>query len=371
MRKIPYKTWLWAGIFLLYPWVAHAAGLGKFTVLSSLGQPLSAEIDLLSVQKDEVSTLTARVASPDAFQQANIQYSPALIGVRMSIERRNDGKPYIKIISTRPVNEPFLSVLIELSWAKGRLVREYTALVDPPGYQAPSTLAPPVAVAPVVVTPIAPEARLLAPTPQADTAPVEPAPKVSPKAARTAPSARPASSGTDYAVKRGDTLAKIAASVKPEGVTLDQMLVSLYRNNSDAFDGNMNRLKTGKILRVPEKERIAETAAPEAAKEVRVQASNWNSYRQKVADGAGSAPAQEPAKSAASGKITTTVEDKAGKEAPKEVLKLSKGESPAAGKPGNGKAVSAKDRVRTLEEEATAREKTLAEANERVAQLEK
>ena len=118
MRKIPYKTWLWAGVFLLYPWVAHAAGLGKFTVLSSLGQPLSAEIDLVSVQKDELATLTARLASPEAFQQANMQYSPALIGVRLSIERRADGKPYIKMTSSRAINEPFLGVLIELSGPK-------------------------------------------------------------------------------------------------------------------------------------------------------------------------------------------------------------------------------------------------------------
>ena len=150
VRKFPYKTWLWAGVFLLYPWVAYAAGLGKLTILSALGQPLAAEIDLVSVQKDEISSLTARIASPEAFQQANMQYSPALIGVRLSVEKRADGKPYIKIISTRPVNEPFLAVLIELSWAQGRLVREYTALIDPPGYSpfTPAPVAPPVAVAP-------------------------------------------------------------------------------------------------------------------------------------------------------------------------------------------------------------------------------
>jgi pilus assembly protein FimV len=150
------------------------------------------------------------------------------------------------------------------------------------------------------------------------------------------------------------------------------MLVSLYRNNSDAFAGNMNRLKTGKILRVPDKERIAETAPAEAVKEVRVQASNWNAYRLKLAEAAGTAPAQEATKSAASGKITTAVEDKAaGKEAPKEVLKLSKGDTPVGGKAGNGKPISSKERLRMLEEEATAREKSLAEANERVVQLEK
>src|SRR5258706_1349669 len=369
VRKFPYKTWLWAGIFLLYPWVAYATGLGKLTVLSSLGQPLSAEIDLVSVQKDELSTLSARVASPDAFQQANLQYSPALIGIRMTIERRSDGRPFIRIVSTRSINDPFLAILIELTWAQGRLLREYTALIDPPGYTpTPAPVTPPVAATTPIAPPVSPDSKPIAPTPQPESgvaaAPSRPAPKAAPA---KAPAPAPAD-GNEYAVKRGDTLAKIAAGVKPEGVTLDQMLVSLYRNNTDAFSGgNMNRLKTGTILRVPEKERIGETAPAEATKEVRVQASNWNAYRLKLAEAAGSAPPQETTKSAASGKITTAVEDKAAaKEAPKEVLKLSKGDALAPGKP-----VPAKERMRMLEEEAVAREKSLAEANERVAQLEK
>ncbi len=120
------------------------------------------------------------------------------------------------------------------------------------------------------------------------------------------------------------------------------MVVSLYRNNTDAFVGNMNRLKTGKILRVPDKERVAETTPADATKEIRVQAANWNAYRLKLAEAAGAAPAQESTKSAASGKISTAVEDKAaGKAAPKEVLKLSKGEGAVAGKAGSGKPMSA------------------------------
>jgi pilus assembly protein FimV len=159
--------------------------------------------------------------------------------------------------------------------------------------------------------------------------------------------------------------------VKPEGVTLEQMLVSLYRTNPDAFTGNMNRLKTGRILRVPEKEQVAETAQPEAVKEVRVQASNWNAYRQKLAGAAAETTAQE-SKSPARGKITTSVDDKAlAKEPPKEVLKLSKGDTTPSGKAAGGKPMSAQDRTRMLEEEVTAREKALAEANDRIAQLEK
>ena len=354
------------------PGVATAAGLGQLTILSTLGQPLLAEVDLISVQKDELATLVARLAPPEAFSQAKIPYSPALVGVRFSIEKRADGRPYIKIISTRSVNEPFIDLLIELSWAQGRLVRKYTALIDPPRF-APGAPAPaaPVAAAP----PASPESKPLAPVaPAAPVAPVEPKPAAvqAPAASRPSPGASAKTEGNEYSVKRGDTLARIAANVKPESVTLEQMLVSLYRTNPDAFVGNMNRLKTGKILRVPEQGQAAETAQTEAVKEVRVQAANWNAYRQKLAEAAGETQARE-SKTAASGKISTKVDDKAGKELAKEVLRLSKGDATAAapGKAGGSTAASPKDRLRMLEEEATAREKALAEANERIARLEK
>jgi len=368
------------GLFLLMPWVAHAAGLGKLTILSALGQPLLAEVDLVSVRAGELATLVARLAPPEAYTQANISYSPALVGVRMSIERRPDGQSYIKIISTRPVNEPFIDLLVELSWPQGRLAREYTALIDPIGYTPPTVAVAPVAplVSPMVVTPpMTPEPQPIEPArqpPVAAAAPVE----AKPAAAKARPAKPPAAAATAAAdkaygpVKRGETLGRIASRVKPPGVTLEQMLVGLYHANPDAFAGNMNHLKTGKILRIPERESVIATGQPEAVKEVRVEAANWNAYRQKLAEAAGESPALE-SKSAASGKITTKVDDQvAAKAAPKEVLKLSKGE-PAAGKARGGKAVrgSLPNRIRTLEEEAIAREKALAEANNRIAQLEK
>jgi len=378
VRKTPYKTWLLAGVFLLMPWVVHAAGLGKLTILSALGQPLSAEVDLLSVQTGELATLVARLAPPEAFTQANISYSPALVGVRMSIERRADGQPYIKIISTRPVNEPFIDLLVVLSWPQGRLVREYTALIDPVGY-TPAVPVAPVIPSVAVTPPATPEPQPIAPAPEppapeppvAAAAPVEATVAAAP-AQPVKPAPAPEAADKAYGpVKRGETLFGIASKVKPEGVTVEQMLVGLYHANPDAFADNMNHLKTGKILRVPEKERVIATDQSEAVKEVRVEAANWNAYRRKLAEAAGETPAREP-QSAASGKITAKVDDKdAGKAAPKEVLKLSKGE-PAAGK------ASAKDapglvakRMQLLEEEAIAREKALAEANNRIAQLEK
>jgi len=354
VRKTPYKKWLVAGFLLLMPWVAQAAGLGKLTILSALGQPLLAEVDLISVRTGELATLTARIAPPEAFTQAKIPYNPALVGVRMSTERRANGQPYIKIISTRAVNEPFINLLVELSWPQGRLVREYTALIDPIGYT------PAVRVAPV--TPIAPPVAVTRPVTR-ETQPIAPAPQPPVTAA----------AGKEYGpVKRGETLFRIASKVKPEGVTVEQMLVALYHANPDAFAGNMNLLKAGKILRVPEKQRVIATSHSEALKEMRVETADWNDYRQKLAAAAGKAPARGP-KSAASGKITAKVGGPAtGKAAPKEVLKLSKAE-PAAGKAGGGKRaqLSVPDRIRMLEEEAIAREQALAEANNRIAQLEK
>lgn len=352
MRNITLKQWVLAVLFLLMPWVADAAGLGRLIVLSSLGQPLNAEIDLLSVEKDELAALSVRLASPDAYKQANLQYGPALAGLRLTIEKRPNGQPYIKVTSTRPVNEPFIDLMVELSWAAGRIMREYTALIDPPGF-APTPAAP----APVAV----PETRAV-PAPQAPAA--APAPSRKPVAA--APTTM---SGKQYGpIKRGETLFKIADSVKPEGVTLEQMLVGLYRSNPDAFVSNMNRMKTGKILRLPEKEELTAMPQQTAVKEIHAQAADWNAYRRKLADAAATAP---ESRTAASGKIAARVEDKAAAGEAKDVVRLSKGEPPkgagsAAGKPG-GMA----DRLRALEEEAVAREKALAEANERIAQLEK
>lgn len=341
------KQWVLAALLLLMPWVADAAGLGRLTVLSALGQPLNAEIELVSVRNEELSTLSVRLASPDMYKQANLQYGAALIGLRLSIEKRPGGQPYVKVVSTRPVQEPFIDLLIELNWSTGRIAREYTALLDPPGFgSAVAEIAPPAA----------PAAR------------PAPAPAAAPVAARPVAPAAAVAGAKEYGpIKRGETLGKIAASLKPEGVTLEQMLIGLYRSNPDAFiNKNLNLVKSGKILRVPEREELAAVPQQEALKEYRTQVADWNSYRRQLAD---AAPAAPESRAAASGKITPRVEDKATGEGAKDVVRLSKGEPPgaAAGKDKGGSA----ERVRALEEEAVAREKALKEANERIAQLEK
>ncbi len=332
---------MWA--LLLAPCIAHAAGLGNLTVRSSLGQPLLAEIDLISVRKDDASTLIARLAPPEAYRKADLQYGAVLTGMRFSIEKRPGGEPYIKVMSTRAVNEPFVNLVVELSSSSGRFTREYTALIDPPGYTPPQSMA----AAPEVPPPAA-AARPIAPR----SAPVAvPAP------------ARAATAEKEYTVKRGDTLSKIAASVKPEGIALEQMLVGIFRNNPDAFmNNNMNRMRAGATLRIPESEQLAALPRGDAAKEVRVQTADWNRYRRRLSDRPGKAAENERSERKHDGRVK--VEDKAAGK-PKDVLKLSKGQ------PGDKKRRTIEDRLQALEEELIARERALNEANQRIKELEK
>jgi pilus assembly protein FimV len=281
---------LLALLALLLPCVAGAAGLGRLNVLSALGQPLVAEVELLSVTREELGSLTARLASPETYRQANLQFNAALTGARVVIERRPNGQHFIKITSSRPVNEPFIDLLVELSWAAGRLSREYTALLDPPG------VGPAPAPAPIVSA--VPESRP-APAVQPD----RPAAKPAAPVARPVAPAGPMAGGKEYGpIQRGETLGKIAQEVMPEGVTLEQMLVALYRNNPDAFiRKNLNLVRAGKILRVPDREEVVAIARGEAVTEYRAHVSDWNSYRQRLADTAGAVPAE--GRTAVSGKI--------------------------------------------------------------------
>jgi pilus assembly protein FimV len=339
---------------------AHAAGLGKLTVLSALGQPLRAEIELTAVSGDEASGLTAKLASPDAFKAANIDFNPALLSLRFNVEQRG-GRQFIRVSSTQPLNEPFVDMLLELSWNNGRLVREYTFLLDPAELRATQS------------------AQVAAPAPRPQAAPA-PAPSKmeaaraqemeriagrSQRRADRAPAEGEGAASSKYRVKQGDSLGRIAAQLKPVDVSLDMMLVALYRANPDAFIGNnMNRLKSGRILTVPSADAVRGTDDTEAHGVVVAHAADFNAYRNKLA---GQVGASEPVKTpepgqSAAGKITAKVEERptAANES-QDKLRLSKAapETPA----GKGTTMSTEDRI--------AKEKALADAQARVRELER
>src|SRR6185503_157636 len=133
------KAVVMAALFCALPLVAQAAGLGKLTLISALGQPLNAEVEIVSLQPGE-EDLSARLGSPQAFAQAGIEANPILSDVRFTIERRGSNL-VLRMRSSQPVNEPFLELLVELTWPTGRLVREYTFLLDPPEYKTKMAIA--------------------------------------------------------------------------------------------------------------------------------------------------------------------------------------------------------------------------------------
>ena len=357
-----------------------AAGLGRLTVLSPLGQPLLAEIEIVSLQPGEEEGLSARLASPEAFEQAGIDINPALNSLRVSIERR-DKRPFLRVTTSQPVNEPFLDMLVELTWSAGRLVREYTFLLDPPEYR-PRQQA--IAAAPPAPTPPAPAAEKPAaePTPTQEPKPVESPPVVvqpaqeavpaaeAPKPAAEAPTppvvekplaeepAKPAAN--TYEVKRGDTLAEIAKQNMRPGVTLNQMLIALFRANEDAFiRGNINLVRTGRILNIPDADSFGTIDREEANRLVKEHKDQWNEYRSRLAAAPTSADTAGGQREVA-GRIEKPEAPKP--PAPADQLRLSKTEP---GKPAAPASRAAR------EDDATARDRALNEAQSRQQELER
>ncbi|RCS59824.1 FimV/HubP family polar landmark protein [Parvibium lacunae] len=437
----------------------NAAGLGRLNVQSALGQPLRAEVEITALSKEEENGLTARLAPQEAFKQAGMEFNPALLGIRLNVEKRADGKPIVRVTSTRPINEPFLDVLLELNWATGKLIREYTLLLDPPELKLsrPESIAAPVvtniqparpvessgtpgqtevrplrsintdssiqqsAISPAEARALAREQARLAAEEKAaakaqakaqaaeearaaaeekavarararDEARVAAEERAAAKAAakaeakeRAAAKAEQANerkaaksvaaekaerpneqSGQSYTVKAGDTLSKIARTVGPQGVSLDQALVALYRNNEDAFIGrNMNRLRAGQILTLPSAEEARSVSTSEARQVVVAQTADFAAYREKLAGVVAVNKASgkaEPGQQAA-GKITAKVEDKAPVKESSDKLKLSAANNDADKK--------AKSTASSGNEKAIAEKKALEETQSRTKQLEK
>lgn len=346
-----------ASCMSLSPLLAEAASLGKLTVLSGLGQPLRAELEL-GATPDEISGMTARLAPVDAFKQAGVDYAPVLSELRFVLDKRANGASVIRVTSSKPLNEPFLDFLVELNWPSGRLLREYTFLLDPPDVSEKPP-ARSVVDARVVETVRggAGEARPAAPARSARTAP---APKVAEEARK------PVEKADTRVVQRGETLRKIAAETQHEGVSLEQMLVGLFRSNPDAFSGqNLNRLKSGAILSIPDKSAVESLSEAEARKIYVAQAGDWNAYRQKLAAATAKGAAKDDSGSAqaASGKITAKVEEKAvPADKSKDQVKVARADAVAKGADAARSAA---------EEDRVTREKAYKEAQERLVALEK
>ncbi len=363
--------------------LASALGLGRLSVQSSLGEVLRAEIEVTSLTPEEQASLRIRVASPEAYRTANVDYNPVLPSTRASFEKRADGRLFVRLISDRGVQEPFVDVILEISWATGRLVREYTLLFDPPAAvraaapPAPGTTTSPVmSAAPPAPAPLAPRApsareaarvetrerRAAARAAAAETR----APQDSATPAKSA--GRTEASGDEYRVRSGDSLSKIAGKTQRSGISLDQMLVSLFRANPSAFIGNnMNRLKAGVVLAVPSAESAQAVGASDARQTITAQSADFGAYRQRLASSTlSTTPRAEASRRQGGGKVQAAIEDKKQSANPSaDTLKLSKG-----GVTPPAVAGSAEDRL-SAERERQASAARVSELNKNVNDLKK
>lgn len=319
---------------------AQALALGAVTVRSSLGEPLRAEIEVPQISSEEASSLQASMATPQAFRAAGVEYSPALSGARVTLHRRPNGQAYLRVVGDKPINEPFLGIVVEANWTNGRVVRDYTMLVDPPGRAAP----PPVTVteprtAPSAAPATAPAAMAPAPTVTAplpvaqQTTPSSPAQRADRarpvrRAAPAASAAEVAGGGGQVSVQRGDTAYGIASAAGAQGVSLDQMLIAMLRANPNAFiGGNVNRMRAGVVLNMPTAEQAAGVSRRNARRAVLAQTRDFRGYRRGLASSVQSTPRVAASRSA-TGSVQAQVQDSRAAAPSQDRLTLSKGSAP-------------------------------------------
>lgn len=379
MQSPKLKNLAFALCLAFLPSAALAAGLGKLNVMSGLGEPLKADIELLSVTADELSTISATIASTEAYANQGIDKPASHNDIKIEITKNARGAPILKLNSAQPITDAFLDMLIQVDWSSGRLLREYTLLLDPPGYNAesqtnasqlPSSGATSQTTTSDTINTSVPGSAK-AGVSGANKSKKPNASKPEPVQAREATAIDATLEGQEYTTSKGDTLAKIAQEMKPEGVSLEQMLVGLYQANPQAFDGkNMNRLKVGQIIRAPSAEQLEATTKKAAAKEVRVHSANWNEYKNKLAGiVAETQGAEDTAPTQSSSGKVMAAEDKATPTAngPRDVVKLSGAE---AAKGGAGEK-ALQEKLTALQEEAIAKDNALKESQSRAADLEK
>ncbi|MFK7955140.1 MAG: FimV/HubP family polar landmark protein [Lysobacterales bacterium] len=264
----------------MVPFAAWSLGLGEIQVNSKLNQPLSAQIELLYDDVSEPESTEVSLAAAEDFERVGLDASSLDIDLDFAVTTSSAGRYVISVTSRDLVTDPFVDFLIEVNWPNGRLLREYVVLLDPPV----SSSSAQVSSAPE--QPRAPAPRMTDPEPATTSTPAAP----TPSRATSSPSSSSSASagGGSYEVASGDTLWEIARDNRPSGdVTINQMMMTLYRLNPDAFfQDNINALKKGAILRMPDGSDLDRQGVADALSSVRTQNQAWESYRQSASSSA-------------------------------------------------------------------------------------
>lgn len=258
---------------------AFALGLGEIKLNSALNEPFSAEIQLITDRPAELEGAMVRLAPQDAFRQAGLEWPAVLGDLKFTVTKEG----VVKVTSSQPVREPFLDFIVQLQWPAGRLLREYTVLLDPPLFSgekaapaaAPVTVAPPVSSLQAPAVPAVPSTPPTAPA-------IKPKSTVRPAAPATTRAAPVA--GTYGPTQPSDTAWAVAQQVRPDpNVTVQQAMLALLEANPEAFYGrNVNNLLAGYVLRVPSRELMAAVPAQAAEREVSQQYQQWRQAKSGV-----------------------------------------------------------------------------------------
>ena len=276
------KSLKWALASLMaVPPAAFALGLGDIHLNSALNAPLDADIELIGATPEELASLKPQIASRETFARQGLDWPAFLSTISLKAVHLPDGRDVIKLRSTDVITEPFVTLLVEVNWDRGRYVHEYTVLLDPPVYTPGESAA---AAAPVVAATTGAATRegaIERPAPAAAAA-GETAPAASAPSPATAEPAGPAPSATaapeSYEVKRGDSLSRLAARFGGTGAVQGRRwMVATYQANPGAFEHNMNLLRSGAVLRIPEQSAVDAVTPADAAAEVHRQYASWRS----------------------------------------------------------------------------------------------
>jgi len=294
----------------LLPARGYTLGLGEIELHSALNQELSAEIEVLSASSDDANQMIVQLANRDAFNRAGIDRPYLLQQLKFKIVEK-EGKPFVKVFTKTAIREPFISFLLEIDWPQGHLLREYTLLLDPPVYNTSTGTAsvsseeahPFIDPADVraQTQSVAPQQQGGQPssqqtysTAQSGTISSDSGRSMTynaPQSGMAAPTSKASAPAvSQYRVKQTDTLWSIANRMRPDSsVSVEQMMLALVRKNPEAFiNENINGVKRGYILRIPERNEATQLDRQQAIAQAREHAALWREYSQNAL---GQAPA--------------------------------------------------------------------------------
>ncbi len=371
---------------VLLPTNSLALGLGEIEVKSFLNQPLNAEIEVISARPGEIDDLLVSLASREAFTRAGLSRPRYLSDLRFQVRKSEEGDEATIIVTTKDaVKEPFLNFLIEADWSKGRVLREFTVLLDPPFFADQPPPVEPVAVEPVTPIEAAPSVAQIAE--QAGVTPTQPAPIAAEPAptitepialSDTTPEPEPVSEPAfttpsqniirdDVLVVRGDTLWSIASRVRAPGQSMSQVMLAFQRANPRAFnDGNINNMKVGAVLRVPDAAEIQSLGQREAYAEVLVQNGLWEEYVARVTGRSTAVAVESAADDAAVVADSATESDGSGELS---LLVPGDGSSESAGSGDPGEIDELRTKLALAEEELDAARIENVELESRITEL--